>query len=73
MGIGGADISCSLELSRGIGDEPALQGLLRVYKDYYPEIILGGTKISRNSFPPVSETCFLYFHIVKMLGGDMAV
>jgi centromere protein I len=42
-----------LELSRGIGDEPALQGLLRVYKDYYPDIILGRTNASRNSFPPV--------------------
>ncbi|KAF2202314.1 Mis6-domain-containing protein [Delitschia confertaspora ATCC 74209] len=41
-----------LELSRGIGNEPALQGLLRVYKDYYPDIILGGANASRNSFPP---------------------
>ncbi|KAL1601610.1 Phosphate metabolism transcription protein [Paraconiothyrium brasiliense] len=32
-----------LELARGLGNEPALQGLLRVYKDYYPDIILGIT------------------------------
>ncbi|KAL6708368.1 hypothetical protein ACN47E_003292 [Coniothyrium glycines] len=41
-----------LELSRGIGNEPALQGLLRVYKDYYPDIILGTTSTSRKSFAP---------------------
>jgi hypothetical protein len=40
-------------LARGIGNEPALQGLLRVYKDYYPDIIVGTAAISRNSFPPV--------------------
>ncbi|KAI8943575.1 hypothetical protein NX059_001571 [Plenodomus lindquistii] len=41
-----------LELSRGLGNEPALQGLLRVYKDYYPDIILGSTSTSRKSFTP---------------------
>ncbi|EUC36270.1 hypothetical protein COCCADRAFT_34278 [Bipolaris zeicola 26-R-13] len=41
-----------LELSRGLGNEPALQGLLRVYKDYYPDIILGSTSTSRKSFAP---------------------
>ncbi|KAF2491888.1 Mis6-domain-containing protein [Lophium mytilinum] len=41
-----------LELSRGIGNEPALQGLLRVYKDYYPDIIVGTAATTRNSFPP---------------------
>ncbi|KAF1844757.1 Mis6-domain-containing protein [Cucurbitaria berberidis CBS 394.84] len=41
-----------LELSRGLGNEPALQGLLRVYKDYYPDIILGSTSTSRKSFSP---------------------
>ncbi|KAH7117647.1 Mis6-domain-containing protein [Dendryphion nanum] len=41
-----------LELSKSTGNEPALQGLLRVYKDYYPDIILGSAPISRQSFPP---------------------
>ncbi|KAF1997181.1 Mis6-domain-containing protein [Amniculicola lignicola CBS 123094] len=41
-----------LELSRGLGNEPALQGLLRSYRDYYPDIILGSATTSRNSFPP---------------------
>jgi hypothetical protein len=30
-----------LNLSRHTGNDPALTGLLRVYKDYYPEIIVG--------------------------------
>ncbi|KAL5121455.1 hypothetical protein ACEQ8H_000527 [Pleosporales sp. CAS-2024a] len=49
-------ISISLELSRGIGNEPALQGLLRVFKDYYPEIILGSTSTSPKSFAPQPST-----------------
>ena len=30
-----------LFLSRQTGNDPALTGLLRVFKDYYPEIIVG--------------------------------
>ncbi|KAF2119166.1 Mis6-domain-containing protein [Lophiotrema nucula] len=44
-----------LELSRGLGNEPALQGLLRVYKDYYPDIILTAAGTSRKSFPPALD------------------
>ncbi|KAF2652433.1 Mis6-domain-containing protein [Lophiostoma macrostomum CBS 122681] len=44
-----------LELSRGLGNEPALQGLLRVYRDYYPDIIIASTTATRNSFPPRPE------------------
>lgn len=50
-----ADPPLRLELSRGPGNEPALQGLLRVYKDYYPDIILGSASISRKSFALVSS------------------
>ncbi|KAF3049884.1 hypothetical protein E8E11_002227 [Didymella keratinophila] len=42
-----------LELSRGLGNEPALQGLLRVYKDYYPDIVLGSASTNRKSFAPI--------------------
>jgi centromere protein I len=52
-----ANSARSLELSRGLGNEPALQGLLRVYKDYYPDIILGSASMSRKSFAPVSPLC----------------
>ena len=48
-----------LEFSRGLGNEPALQGLLRVFKDYYPDIILGSTSTSRKSFAPVSSRLFV--------------
>ncbi|KAI1180901.1 Mis6-domain-containing protein [Nemania sp. FL0916] len=34
-------IQALLSLSRQTGSDPALTGLLRVYKDYYPEIIVG--------------------------------
>ncbi|KAI0119997.1 Mis6-domain-containing protein [Nemania sp. FL0031] len=34
-------IQALLSLSRQTGNDPALIGLLRVYKDYYPEIIVG--------------------------------
>lgn len=36
-------IQAVLELSRQTGSEPALTGLLRVFKNYYPEIIVGST------------------------------
>lgn len=39
--MGGLTKSNSLNLSRQTGNEPALTGLLRIYKDYYPEIIVG--------------------------------
>ncbi|GAW12582.1 hypothetical protein ANO14919_019520 [Xylariales sp. No.14919] len=34
-------IQALLLLSRHTGNDPALTGLLRVYKDYYPEIVVG--------------------------------
>ncbi|ROT43228.1 Mis6-domain-containing protein [Sodiomyces alkalinus F11] len=34
-------IQAILNLSRQTGNDPALTGLLRIYKDYYPEIIVG--------------------------------
>ncbi|MCJ1304140.1 hypothetical protein MMC08_006952 [Hypocenomyce scalaris] len=38
-----------LELSRTIGNEPALIGLIRVYKDYYPDVIVGDAAVGRAS------------------------
>ncbi|KAF2397240.1 Mis6-domain-containing protein [Trichodelitschia bisporula] len=38
-----------LELCRWVGNEPALIGLLRVYQNYYPEIIVGSTVSGRAS------------------------
>ncbi|KAF2083885.1 inner centromere protein-like protein mis6, partial [Saccharata proteae CBS 121410] len=40
-----------LELVRVTGPDPALIGLLQVYKDYYPDIIIGSTASARTSLP----------------------
>lgn len=37
----------SLEIARQAGNEPPLVGLLRVYKDYYPDVIVGDTVTGR--------------------------
>ncbi|KAI1823349.1 Mis6-domain-containing protein [Xylaria intraflava] len=42
-------IQALLSLSRQTGNDPALTGLLRVYKDYYPEIIVGDAARGRAS------------------------
>jgi centromere protein I len=39
----------SLELSRRVGNEPSLVGLIRVYKDYYPDVIVGDAASGRAS------------------------
>ncbi|KAL0258692.1 hypothetical protein SLS55_006193 [Diplodia seriata] len=39
-----------LDMVRTSGQDPALVGLLRVYKDYYPEIIVGNAASGRTSF-----------------------
>lgn len=42
-------IQMLLELARKVGNEPALIGLIRVYKDYYPDVIVGEITASRAS------------------------
>ena len=42
-------IQMLLELARKVGNEPALVGLIRVYKDYYPDVIVGEITASRAS------------------------
>ncbi|KAF3002944.1 hypothetical protein E8E13_003785 [Curvularia kusanoi] len=59
-----------LELSRGLGNEPALQGLLRVYKDYYPDIILGSASTSRKSFAPQPDAEWQARNSVTLEGID---
>ncbi|EOD51016.1 putative mis6 domain protein [Neofusicoccum parvum UCRNP2] len=44
-----------LELVRASGQDPALVGLLRVYKDYYPEIIVGNAASGRTSFASATQ------------------
>ncbi|KAF1990095.1 Mis6-domain-containing protein [Aulographum hederae CBS 113979] len=40
-----------LELCRMVGHEPATIGLLRIFKDFYPDIILGSIGVGRGFFP----------------------
>lgn len=52
-----------LSLSRQTGNDPALTGLLRVFKDYYPEIIVGDAtrgKASPFNVSPLVESVQLY-------------
>ncbi|KAI9802840.1 MAG: hypothetical protein M1833_001439 [Piccolia ochrophora] len=43
-------IQILLELSRTTGNEPAVLGLIRIFKDYYPDIIVGDTGTRRASY-----------------------
>ncbi|MCJ1393038.1 hypothetical protein MMC18_005910 [Xylographa bjoerkii] len=42
-------IQMLLELSRNFGSEPALIGLLKVYKEYYPDVIVGQSAAGKSS------------------------
>jgi centromere protein I len=39
-----------LELCSNINHEPALVGLIRVFKDYYPDVIVGDATAGRASY-----------------------
>ncbi|KAI9718886.1 MAG: hypothetical protein M1812_003770 [Candelaria pacifica] len=43
-------IQALLELSHNVADEPALRGLIRVYKEFYPDIIVGEATAGRASY-----------------------
>lgn len=38
-----------MELTRQSGNEPPVVGLMRVYKDYYPDVIVGEVTSGRAS------------------------
>lgn len=38
-----------MELTRQAGNDPPLVGLMRVYKDYYPDVIMGDAITGRAS------------------------
>lgn len=54
-----------LNLSRQTGNDPPLVGLLRVFKDYYPEIIVGEAVRGKASAFKVKTIV-----TSKPLGGD---
>jgi hypothetical protein len=55
-----------LELSRSYGNEPALLGLLKVYKKFYPDVIVGQTVAGKPlSFEVLRPcTCTAYVNII---------
>jgi len=57
-----------MELTRQAGNEPPLVGLMRVYKDYYPDVIVGDTLRGRASVFTVSNT-ELAFDTLLMLNS----
>ncbi|KAI9741907.1 MAG: hypothetical protein M1834_000296 [Cirrosporium novae-zelandiae] len=58
-------IQALLELSRSI-DDPALKGLLRVYKNYYPDVIVGDSVSGRVSlFKPMDLEWKQRLHIIR--------
>lgn len=44
-----------MELMRHAGNDPPLIGLMRVYKDYYPDVIVGDVTSGRASVFMVSN------------------
>ncbi|PQE30791.1 Mis6 domain-containing protein [Rutstroemia sp. NJR-2017a WRK4] len=44
-------IALRMQWARQAGHDPALVGLMRVYKDYYPEVIVGDVTMGRASHP----------------------
>ena len=50
-------VACRLALSRQTGNDPPLVGLLRVFKNYYPEIIVGEATRGRASAFKVWLVC----------------
>lgn len=48
-------IILSMELTRQAGNEPSLVGLMRVFKDYYPDVIVGDVTSGRASVFTVSN------------------
>jgi centromere protein I len=56
-----------LELSRRVGNEPSLVGLIRVYKDYYPDVIVGDAANGRASVFMVCQS-FKPFRVETHIG-----
>jgi hypothetical protein len=48
------DVFIRMELTRQAGHDPPLVGLMRVYKDYYPDVIVGDVTSGRASVFTVS-------------------
>lgn len=68
-------MSSRMELMRQAGNEPALVGLVRVYKDYYPDVIVGDAVAGRASVfvvlkkAVISSNCRLISYSIQTLNG----
>jgi hypothetical protein len=51
-----------MELTQQAGNDPALVGLMRVYKDYYPDVIVGDTTSGRASVFTVNCILAIFSH-----------
>jgi centromere protein I len=47
-----------MELTRQAGNDPPLVGLMRVFKDYYPDVIVGEVTLGRALVFTVREFSF---------------
>jgi hypothetical protein len=55
-----------MELTRQAGNDPSLVGLMRIYKDYYPDVIVGDTLVGRASVFTVSISLFLFKSVLRI-------
>jgi len=53
-----------LELSRSYGSEPALLGLLKIYKKFYPDVIVGQAVAGKPSSFEVMRSCTACSNII---------
>lgn len=56
-----------MELTRATGNDPPLVGLMRVFKDYYPDVIVGAVTLGRASVFTVRS--FISSHLPHVLSG----
>jgi hypothetical protein len=54
-----------MELTRQAGNDPPLVGLMRVYKDYYPDVIVGDVTSGRASVFTVSRSDIVHAIVLK--------
>jgi hypothetical protein len=54
-----------MELMRQAGNEPPLVGLLRVYKDYYPDVIVGDTSGRASVFMQPNQEWREHLHAIQ--------
>jgi centromere protein I len=63
-----------MELTRQAGNDPPLVGLMRVYKDYYPDVIVGDvTSGKASAFMVNSISCISRLLLIYELASESRV